>query len=168
VGPAQGREPFLKEIPVTRPRAALAALAVVGAVLAGCSGTYGSSGSSTTTSATRTTTSADASEQLCSAVDELKTSITQLQQVQVTQDGLDALRGAISSVGSAVDGVVQARTSQFRPQIDQLQRDADALRSLLQTAGSSPTAVSLQSMRTAVTAVVDDATGLVQDVGSTC
>ena len=96
-------------------------------------------------------------------MDELKTSITQLQQVQVTQDGLAALRSALSSVGTAVDGVVHARTSQFRPQIDQLQRDADALRSLLQTAGDSPSAVSLQSMRTAVTAVIDDASGLAND-----
>jgi ABC-type glycerol-3-phosphate transport system substrate-binding protein len=154
------------EVPVTRPRAALAALAVAGAVLVGCSGTYGSSASSTSSHTTATT--ADASGQLCSAVDQLKTSITQLQQVQLTQDGLDALRRAMASVGSAVDGVVQARTPQFRPQVDQLQGDADALRSLLQTAGSSPTAVSLESMRTAVTAVVDDASALAHDVASTC
>ena len=138
---------------MTRLRAALPVL-FLGALIAGCS--------------SDDTSESEGPPAVCSSVEALQTSVDELQDVQVTDDGLTAVQDAVASVETDVRQVVDDATSELEPQVDQLQADVDDLRSSVDAALDAPSADTLRAVGSSISTLTDAVTGLAEDVGSTC
>jgi hypothetical protein len=137
---------------MTRLLAVVAAL-FLGAVTAGCSSSSSDS---------------QGPPAVCSSVDALQTSVSDLRQVQVTANGLSALQDAVASVKTDLGQVKKDATSQYATQVDQLQTDFDAVQSAVGAAVDAPSPDTLGVVVSSIRTFADGVTGLAGDVRSTC
>jgi hypothetical protein len=126
---------------------------VAGLALGGCSSSS-SSGSDGT--------------DLCGSADALRSSIGDLQDVQVVQDGTEALQQAFSKVGDDVDRLVDDAGKQYSGQVDKVKSSVGEVRTAIDSLGASPTTATLTAAGTAVRTLVQDAGVLLDDVSSSC
>lgn len=105
---------------------------------------------------------------VCSSVDALQTSVSDLRQVQVTANGLSALQDAVASVKTDLGQVKNDATSQYATQVDQLQTDFDAVQSAVGAAVDAPSPNTLGVVVSSIRTFADGVTGLAGDVRSTC
>ena len=136
---------------------------LLGAGLAACSSDGGTDSSAATTSAA-TSSAADA----CASADALRTSLTALGDVQVVQQGTDALADAWSTVQDAWAQLADDAKAQYSDEVDDVQADADAVESALDSAQNDPTAQTLGAAAAAVGVFLQDAGALTDKVESTC
>jgi hypothetical protein len=129
---------------------AVAAVAVL--AVGGCSSSYsGSSGSN-----------------ICGSADALRSSIGDLKDVQVAQDGTAALQQAFSKVGDDVDRLVNDAHDRYSGQVADVKSAMGELGTALDSLGSSPTAATLTAAGSAARTLVASAGVLVDDVSSSC
>jgi hypothetical protein len=105
---------------------------------------------------------------VCSSVDALQTSVSDLRHVQVTANGLSALQDAVASVKTDLGQVKNDATSQYATQVDQLQTDFDAVQSAVGAAVDAPSPNTLGVVVSSIRTFADGVTGLAGDVRSTC
>lgn len=148
----------------------VAAVLLLSALLAGCSGagTTSSSAGTTTVSSSVSSPATGASSRLCSAVGELRDSVTALKNVQITADGLPALQQAVQKVTTDAQAVVDAGKSAYGTQTARLQADVTALRAAVDAAKAAPSVATLTVVRTAVGTLADDVSSLAGTLGSGC
>jgi hypothetical protein len=105
---------------------------------------------------------------LCSSADALRSSIDDLGNVQVLEDGTQALRQAFSDVSDDMDRLVQHARNEFSGQVAAVTSSLGDLGTAMDSLGSPPSAASLRAVGSATRAVVEDAGVLVDDVSSSC
>jgi hypothetical protein len=129
----------------------------VGAVTAGCSsdGTSPSAESSTPPA-------------VCSSTEELQASVADLEDVQVVENGTAALQEAVTSVRSSLQEVADDATSEYAAQVDGLQASFEALQAAAGAALDAPSAATLNTVTSSVSALANDVRGFADDVASTC
>jgi hypothetical protein len=145
-----------------RRRWSAALLAIAGAAVTACSGTDPSSDAAT--SAGGTSPDSD----VCAAADEVRASVDALGQVQVVQQGTDALRGALDQVREDVERLAEDAREEFGPQVDRVETSLDTVQDALETASADPSPGALGAAATAVGALVRDTEELLDEVSTTC
>ncbi|MGY1707456.1 hypothetical protein ACI79C_23075 [Geodermatophilus sp. SYSU D00697] len=105
---------------------------------------------------------------VCQAADRLRSSLTALGDVQVLQQGTDAVRQAFTSVEDALGQLRQEAGTAYAGQVDQVQSDAAQVRTTLDAAQQDASARTLGDVASAVGVLLADARALLDDVGSTC
>ena len=138
--------------------AAAVVAVVVGVGLASCS-----SGSDSGTAAATSSRPA-----VCSSADDLRTSLSALQDVKVVEDGTDALNEAWTTVRSDWAQLADDARGQYAEQVDGVQADADTVQAAVDQARAAPSAQTLGSAASAVALFLQDAGALVDQVRSTC
>ena len=134
---------------------ALAAVAVL--AVSGCA-------SSDATSPAAAASEAD----LCASADALRSSVAELRDVQVVENGTDALRQAFADVGNDVDRLADQARGEFSDQVSGVQSAAGDLGTAIDALTSAPSAVALADARSAVQTLVTETDALLADVRSSC
>jgi hypothetical protein len=146
---------------------------LAGGTAAGCAqdGDASSSASSASSSAASSSTSSSASSSasaVCSSVDDLQGSMSDLKAVPVVDQGVDALQGAFASVRSDVSQVVDDAQAQHSAQADTLTAGVTAVQTAIDQAQAGPTRATLSAVVDSIGALADDVTTFAGDVSSTC
>ncbi|MGK5113951.1 MULTISPECIES: hypothetical protein [unclassified Geodermatophilus] len=139
-------------------RVAAVATVVVGVGLTACS----SDSESGTSAATATTPS------VCDSADDLRTSLAQLRDVQVVQEGTGALEEAWATVQDAWDQFADAARTEYSDDVDRVQASADGVQDALDEAQDTPSAATLSTAATATGLFLQDADALVDETEATC
>jgi hypothetical protein len=106
---------------------------------------------------------------VCSSVDSLKGSITDLKDIDITSSGaVSSLQTQLTTVKSNFDAVKTDAKSQFSTQINAVDSAYTTLVSTANTAKSSPSASNLATLAAAATAMYTALQTLVSDVQATC
>ena len=145
-------------------RAAASVVAGVGCLavaLSACS-SDGSSSAAPSTASTSTTPA------VCASADAFRSSLSSLADVQVVQQGTDSVKAAWSRVQDDWGQFADDARAKYSGDVDGVQADADAAGSAIDAAVSDPSAQTLAAAGTAVTAFVQKAGALVDEVRSTC
>ena len=132
---------------------------VVGAGLAACSEGYPQP-----PEAAATSSAAD----VCESADGLRASLTALGDVQVVQDGTDAVQEAWTTVQDDWAKLADAAGDEYADQVDRVEADAGAVQSAVETTQEESTAETLAAVAGAVGLFLQDANALVDEVSSTC
>jgi hypothetical protein len=90
----------------------------------------------------------------CAAFDSLRTSVHDLSQVNVEQDGLVAVQSTYARVQTAFDTFTATAKATFGPQVDQLAASLNALKATLQSSPGSPSPERTAAIRANIAAVV--------------
>ena len=138
---------------------------IVAAALAGCSSTTPVSSSSPSAPPPA---SASASGDLCASWNDLKTSISDLQKIDVVAGGTNAVQTALQEVQTKFDAFHNAARDQFSPQIQQMSDALSTLQKAVQAMVASPGITTIGSAATAVNAVVAAFTALQTAVSTRC
>ena len=94
--------------------------------------------------------------------------MTDLRDVQVVEDGSAALADAVASVKSALRDVADDATSQYETQVDGLQAAFGSLQAAADAALNAPSADTLNTVTSSVTALEDEVRAFADDIASTC
>jgi hypothetical protein len=131
------------------------------AALVACSpDTYGGTASSTAASSSP--------PDVCASADALRSSLSSLADVQVVQEGTDALAPAWTKVEDDWAQLADDAKDQYAEQVDGVQADADAVQAAVDAAGDDPSAQTLSAAAGAVGVFLQNAGALVDEVSSTC
>jgi hypothetical protein len=139
-------------------RSASAAIAVlfVGVAAAACSSHGENSAAPASTPA------------VCSSIDALQTSVTDLENVHVSAAGLATLQKDLVGVGAEVRQVVADGKDQYATNVDHLQGDYDTVQSAATAAKADPTAGTLGALSSSVSALANGVKAFANDVATTC
>ena len=152
---------------MTRWQLSACALAVVAAVTAGCSDSDPDPAAASAGSSSAGSSAADASP-VCAAAADVRTSVDQLSQVDVSQDGLTALQTALTAVGTAVGTLADTAGAQVQPAVDGLQTDLTAIGDAVDAAGAQPSVAALRTVGSTISTLVGDVRDLATDLGGSC
>jgi hypothetical protein len=141
---------------------AAGAVAVVVATLCACSSDSGARSSAATSSATSST------PDVCASADQFRASLADLKDVNVVQQGTDALTATWTTVEQDWTKLADDARATHADQVDRVQADADAVRSAVETAQDDTSAGTLSGAAAAVGVFLTDADTLLDQVGSTC
>ena len=148
--------------------------AAVGTAAAVCLAGCGGSGTSTAVSSTAGSSSsasssgATGSAAVCGAADDLQESLTAMQEVDVVNQGTDALRQSFSDVQTAFSEFTDVARAQYADAVQKVKDDAAAVRTAMDAAQSNPTAESAGAVATAARVLGQDAQALVAEAKSSC
>jgi capsule polysaccharide export protein KpsE/RkpR len=92
-----------------------------------------------------------ASSELCTAREDLRTSITDLSNVSIVSNGTQGVRDAITKIRTNLAAVRSAAGSDLQPQIDAFQTSLDSLQSALDQSGTPPVASIVSGVRDVAT-----------------
>ena len=132
---------------------------LVGSGLAACS-----SDADTGSSAAATSSAAD----VCASADALRASLTTLADVQVVEQGTDAVQQAWTPVQDDWAQLAEDAGDQYADQVDRVEADAGAVQSAVETTQEESTAETLAAVAGAVGLFLQDANALVDEVSSRC
>jgi type VI protein secretion system component VasK len=90
---------------------------------------------------------------MCDSADALRQSVNGLTNINLSENGMMALRAAISEVKSDLNQLVADAKAQFQQQTDQLKAAVSQLSTSVSTALADPTAATLGAVGTAVDAL---------------
>jgi hypothetical protein len=125
-----------------------AALAVVGLA---CGDDSTSSTTTTTTTTPPPTTNpgpvGSASPELCAARDELRSSISDLSNVDVVRNGTSAITSALDKIKENLSAVRSAAGSDVQPQVEAFQRAVDQLQAAVSGSGAGRIAAIVSGVR---------------------
>jgi hypothetical protein len=138
--------------------------AAVGIVffLAGLSGCSSSSDDGGTAAAT------SSSAAVCASADDLRGSLAALGDVQVVQQGTDALDQAWTTVQDDWARFADDARAQHADEVDGVQADVGAVQAAVDTARADPNAGTLGTLASEVQTFLKDAGALVDEVRATC
>ena len=105
---------------------------------------------------------------LCVSADALRSSVAELRDVQVVENGTEALRRAFAEVGDDVDRLADQARGEFSDQVSGVQSAAGDLGTAIDALVSAPSAAALVDARSAVRTLVAEADALLGDVRSSC
>ena len=105
---------------------------------------------------------------VCSSVDELSTSIEQLGNVQLGENGRAELESQLAAVRADLAQVRADADEQFGDQVAAVTAAADIVRERYQGAKAEPSASTLQPLRTAIANLGSEARALQDAVAGTC
>jgi hypothetical protein len=105
---------------------------------------------------------------VCASADALRGSLTALGEVQIAQEGTDALATAWTAVKEDWAQLADDARAQYADQVDGVQAAADAVQSALDSARNTPSAQTLGDTAAAVGVFRQDAAALAEEVRSTC
>jgi hypothetical protein len=105
---------------------------------------------------------------ICKDRDNLQSSIQDLRNVNVRQDGVTALTDAFDKVKSNAQTLADAAKSLYGPQVDTVKADITALEQAVNTAKSNKTIDTVSAVLTAVSTLVTDSKTLIDDVKNQC
>jgi len=111
---------------------------------------------------------ASAEPDVCASADALRGSLSDLGDVQVVQEGTDAVQQAWTTVQDDWSELAEAAGDRFADQVDDVEAAAGAVQSSVETTQEEATAQTLGDVAAAVGAFVQDAGSLVDEVTSTC
>ena len=132
---------------------------VVGAGLVSCSSDgYGGSNAAASSSA------AD----VCASAEAFRTSLAALGNVQVVQEGTDAVQQEWTTVQDDWTQLRDAAGDQYADQVDRVESDAGAVQSAIDTTQEESSAGTLAAVAGAVGVFLKDAGALVEEVTSSC
>jgi hypothetical protein len=131
---------------------------VAGTGIAACSSDGGTESSAATSSA------ADP----CASADALRGSLTALGDVQVVEDGTEALQEAWTTVQDDWAALRDDAGDRYADQVDGVEAAADDVRSALDSAQDDASAQTLADVAASVGVFLQQADDLVTEVGSTC
>jgi major membrane immunogen (membrane-anchored lipoprotein) len=137
----------------------LAGLIVLSIVVGACGSSSKSSSPSTAGGATDTTaTGHGATSDVCAQADDLKTSIGDLKDVNVVQNGVSSVRSALDKIKSDANALAESTKDEFKPQVTALQNAlrslADAVKNITST-GTSGVTDAAKSVESAATTLSD-------------
>jgi hypothetical protein len=132
---------------------------LVGSGLAACS-----SDADTGSSAAATSSAAD----VCASADALRASLTTLADVQVVEQGTDAVQQAWTPVQDDWAQLAEDAGDQYADQVDRVEADGGAVQSAIETTQEDPSAEALRQVAAAVRVFLQDASALADEVKSTC
>jgi hypothetical protein len=135
------------------------------AVLAGCSSTSAVSSSSTPSAPPPV---ASSSGDLCASWSALKTSVSDLQKVNVVSGGSSAIQTALQNVQSKFDAFQSTARNDFAPQTTQMKDALVTLQSAVQALTASPGVGTIGGVVAAVTGVISAFNALQTAVSSRC
>jgi hypothetical protein len=104
----------------------------------------------------------------CAELAALKDSLTALTQVELVNDGLDALESSVATAKTDLQNAASAVSDALAPSVDQVQSSFDQLESALQGATTDNLAASATEVGTALTAVGTSLTDLQSELTNTC
>jgi hypothetical protein len=104
----------------------------------------------------------------CTAADQLKTSVSNLGNVDVAKNGLSSLTTALSSVQTSAQTFVTDAKSEFAPQTTALKNSLSALDTVIKSAKAQPSATALATVVSSVTQVKNSASALQSAVSGKC
>jgi len=105
---------------------------------------------------------------LCSSVDDLKTSLSGLGQVQLSVNGISELKTRLSNAQGQLQEVKKDASAQYSSQVTTIETQAAALKSAVAAAQQNPNAVNLTAAGVALKTVATSAKALGSDIRSTC
>jgi hypothetical protein len=105
---------------------------------------------------------------VCSSVDDLSTSIEQLGNVQLGENGRAELENQLAAVRADLAQVRTDAQEQFGDQVAAVSAAADIVRERYQGAKAEPSASTLQPLRTAIANLGSEARALQDAVAGTC
>lgn len=147
----------------------MAVAIVAGLPLPGACGDDDQGGGGEESGATTTSTTSTSTSSVCPAASDLEAAVQQLGDVDVAEDGTDALRSATDDVGAALQDLGDAASSQFGDDLTAAQSTFDALReavSSVDEAGSIQAAA--QSVRQPLSDFTTATETLVTNVSQGC
>jgi hypothetical protein len=139
-----GNRPGLRPVLLLLPGAAL----VLSAVIAGCS--------------------SDSKPAYCTDADQLKTSVQSLGQVDVSTNGLDSLKTALTNVQSSATAFATDAKSEFAPQTTALQNSLSGLDTAIKSAQAQPSAAAIAAIGSSVSQVKTSASDLENAASGKC
>ncbi len=111
---------------------------------------------------------ASAEPDVCASADSLRGSLSDLGDVQVAQEGTDAVQRAWTAVQDDWSELAEAAGERFADQVHDVEAAAGAVQSSVETTQEEATAQTLGDVAAAVGAFVQDARALLEEVGATC
>ncbi len=105
---------------------------------------------------------------VCSSIDQLKTSVKSLQDVQPSVNGLGTLKSSLTAVGDDLQQVGADAKSSFAPQATQIRGDVTALQSAIDKATGSRSLTDISAAATAAKTLGSSVQKLLDDAKSTC
>ena len=105
---------------------------------------------------------------ICSSLQGLQTSVTDLKNVDVSTAGIAALQDDLAAVGRDVHEVVDDAKKQYATNADQLQANYTSVQSAAKAAQATPSAVTLSTLTWSVAALADGVKAFANDVASAC
>lgn len=118
--------------------------------------------------ATLTGCSEDENPAICSSVDALKSSITDVTDVDIDQQALATLQGNLTQVQTDLEKVKSDAQDEFATEIDAVDQATSSVSSSLDAATATPSAQTVAAVGTAVQALGTSLTNLQDAVESTC
>lgn len=145
---------------------ALVAALALGATACATSGTDSNAASAAASSTSASAASASAA--VCRAADDVRTSLAALQEVDVVQQGTDALEEAFGQLKSDLADLGDAARARYADEVQQVKTDTDAVGAALDQAKANPSAQTVGAAATAARTLVQDTQALLAAVSSSC
>ena len=106
---------------------------------------------------------------VCGSVDNLKTSVNDLKDIDVTSSSaVSDLESGLTTIRADLDDVKTDAKSEFSPQIEAVDTSYAAVKTSVDAAKADPSATTLAAAGTAVSAFGTDVETLISDIQSTC
>ena len=105
---------------------------------------------------------------VCSSLDDLKTSVSQVTDVQSGENSLSALRSNLTAVQTNLNNVMEDAKSQYSAQVSQIRSDLDSLQTAIDAAQQSRSATDISNAVTAAKTLGGSVKKLADDARSTC
>jgi hypothetical protein len=106
---------------------------------------------------------------VCSSVDDLRSSIEDLREIDVTSSGaLETLESGLETVEGNISTVRSDAQEEFEPQVEAVETSLAELRSTVGDARSDPSATTLSEAVSALDGFRTDVDTLIEDIQSTC
>lgn len=139
-------------------------------LVGGCASTKTEAGSSPSASSVSgpPAPSASGSAAFCPAADDLKTSVSDLRNINVVSGGVAAIQQAIAKIQTNLNAFQAAAQSQFGPEITQLRTSLSGVQTALQSAKGNLNISSITAIATSVAGVVGSYNTLHSAISSRC
>jgi hypothetical protein len=105
---------------------------------------------------------------VCGDVDELQSAVQNVEDIQLSETGLNALSSTVAQVGQAFQQLKANAAGEFSDEMSQVDASVTSLKSSVTAAQDDPTASTRSAVRTAADGVDSSVTALKDAVAGTC
>jgi hypothetical protein len=105
---------------------------------------------------------------LCTSVDALESSVDNLKNVQLGENGLAEVETYLTQIRDDITDVTTAAKQEFEPEVDAVTDAVDDIDEVLRIAKDQPSAATLRPLAEGVTALASGLTALQQAVSDSC
>ena len=105
---------------------------------------------------------------ICSSMDDLKTSVEHLKDLNVSENGIAEIESQVSTIKDDLGQVKDDATAQYSAQVDTVEADFSTLTSSVTAAKETVDTATLGAVASGVTTLVSDVQSLAGDVATTC